>query len=53
MGSLGAELFNNTDMQLRPYYLCQIKEKLVQLMEKRKEMMFKWDDRWDWLRLCE
>ncbi|XP_011488466.2 spectrin beta chain, erythrocytic isoform X2 [Oryzias latipes] len=29
----------------------EIKEKLVQLMEKRKEMMFKWDDRWDWLRL--
>ncbi|KAM9354581.1 LOW QUALITY PROTEIN: spectrin beta chain, erythrocytic [Pholidichthys leucotaenia] len=30
---------------------AEIKEKLVQLMEKRKEMMFKWDDRWDWLRL--
>lgn len=31
----------------------QIKEKLQQLSEKRKEMMFKWDDRWDWLRLRE
>uniref|UniRef100_A0A665VLJ8 Spectrin beta chain n=1 Tax=Echeneis naucrates TaxID=173247 RepID=A0A665VLJ8_ECHNA len=30
---------------------AEIKERLVQLMEKRKEMMFKWDDRWDWLRL--
>ncbi|XP_042292856.1 spectrin beta chain, erythrocytic isoform X1 [Thunnus maccoyii] len=30
---------------------AEIKEKMVQLMEKRKEMMFKWDDRWDWLRL--
>ncbi|XP_072221502.1 spectrin beta chain, erythrocytic isoform X2 [Leuresthes tenuis] len=30
---------------------AEIKEKLVQVMEKRKEMMFKWDDRWDWLRL--
>ncbi|XP_061600290.1 spectrin beta chain, erythrocytic isoform X2 [Cololabis saira] len=30
---------------------AEIKEKLEQLMEKRKEMMFKWDDRWDWLRL--
>ncbi|KAM4540523.1 spectrin beta chain, erythrocytic isoform 2-T2 [Fundulus diaphanus] len=30
---------------------AEIKEKLVQLMERRQEMMFKWDDRWDWLRL--
>uniref|UniRef100_A0A669BX20 Spectrin beta chain n=1 Tax=Oreochromis niloticus TaxID=8128 RepID=A0A669BX20_ORENI len=30
---------------------AEIKEKLMQLMEKRKQMMFKWDDRWDWLRL--
>ncbi|XP_028251669.1 spectrin beta chain, erythrocytic isoform X1 [Parambassis ranga] len=30
---------------------AEIKEKLVQLIEKRKEMLFKWDDRWDWLRL--
>uniref|UniRef100_A0A8C4ETZ6 Spectrin beta chain n=1 Tax=Dicentrarchus labrax TaxID=13489 RepID=A0A8C4ETZ6_DICLA len=30
---------------------AEIKEKLVQLTEKRKEMMFKWNDRWDWLRL--
>ncbi|ROL18754.1 Spectrin beta chain, non-erythrocytic 1 [Anabarilius grahami] len=30
---------------------AEIKEKLMQLKEKRKEMMLKWDDRWDWLRL--
>ncbi|XP_037550656.1 spectrin beta chain, erythrocytic [Nematolebias whitei] len=30
---------------------AEVTEKLVQLIEKRKEMMFKWDDRWDWLRL--
>ncbi|XP_064167267.1 spectrin beta chain, erythrocytic isoform X1 [Anguilla rostrata] len=29
----------------------EIKEKLIQLMEKKKEMMTKWDERWDWLRL--
>lgn len=31
----------------------QIKEKLLQLKEKREKMMLKWDDRWDWLRLRE
>lgn len=31
----------------------QIQEKLLQLTEKREEMMLKWDDRWDWLRLRE
>ncbi|RXM98217.1 Spectrin beta chain, erythrocytic [Acipenser ruthenus] len=31
----------------------EIKEKLIQLTEKKKEMLVKWDDRWDWLRLCE
>ncbi|KAI7804284.1 spectrin beta chain, erythrocytic [Triplophysa rosa] len=30
---------------------AEIKEKLMQLIEKRKEMMLKWDDRRDWLRL--
>ncbi|KAL0969750.1 hypothetical protein UPYG_G00231790 [Umbra pygmaea] len=30
---------------------AEIKEKLIQLVEKKKEMMTKWDDRWDWLRL--
>lgn len=25
----------------------------MQLVEKRKEMMLKWDERWDWLRLCK
>ncbi|XP_076835341.1 spectrin beta chain, erythrocytic isoform X2 [Brachyhypopomus gauderio] len=29
----------------------EIKEKLLQLIEKRKEMMHKWGDRWDWLTL--
>lgn len=31
----------------------QIKEKLLQVTEKREEMMLKWEDRWDWLRLRE
>ncbi|XP_031435870.1 spectrin beta chain, erythrocytic isoform X2 [Clupea harengus] len=30
---------------------AEIKEKLLQMVEKKKEMMLKWDDRWDWLRL--
>ncbi|XP_054653191.1 spectrin beta chain, erythrocytic isoform X2 [Dunckerocampus dactyliophorus] len=30
---------------------AEIREKMTQLVDKRKEMMFKWDDRWDWLRL--
>ncbi|KAM9777423.1 spectrin beta chain, erythrocytic [Neosynchiropus ocellatus] len=30
---------------------AEIQQKLLQLTDKRKEMMFKWDDRWDWLRL--
>ena len=34
-------------------YLRLVKEKLVELLEKKKEMMLKWDDRFDWLRLCE
>lgn len=25
----------------------------MHLVEKKKEMMLKWDDRWDWLRLCK
>ncbi|XP_077395251.1 spectrin beta chain, erythrocytic isoform X2 [Festucalex cinctus] len=29
----------------------EIREKMAQLEHKRQEMMFKWDDRWDWLRL--
>ncbi|XP_058495768.1 spectrin beta chain, non-erythrocytic 1-like isoform X2 [Solea solea] len=28
-----------------------IKEKLLQLTDKRKEMIDKWEDRWEWLRL--
>ncbi|XP_026085189.1 spectrin beta chain, erythrocytic-like isoform X2 [Carassius auratus] len=30
---------------------AEINEKLMHLVEKRKEMMLKWDERWDWLRL--
>ncbi|XP_067099626.1 spectrin beta chain, erythrocytic isoform X1 [Osmerus mordax] len=30
---------------------AEIREKLLQLMDKKQEMMTKWDDRWDWLRL--
>lgn len=33
--------------------LSQIKEKLLQLTEKRKEMIDKWEDRWEWLRLSK
>uniref|UniRef100_H3BC32 Spectrin beta chain n=1 Tax=Latimeria chalumnae TaxID=7897 RepID=H3BC32_LATCH len=29
----------------------EIKEKLTQLAEKKREMMDKWDERWNWLRL--
>lgn len=29
----------------------QIKEKLLQLTDKRKDMIDKWEDRWEWLRL--
>ncbi|MEQ2255628.1 Spectrin beta chain, non-erythrocytic 1 [Ilyodon furcidens] len=29
----------------------EIKEKLLQLTDKRKEMIDKWEDRWEWLRL--
>uniref|UniRef100_A0A3Q2Z2T5 Spectrin beta chain n=1 Tax=Hippocampus comes TaxID=109280 RepID=A0A3Q2Z2T5_HIPCM len=30
---------------------AEIQEKMTQLEDKRQKMMFKWDDRWDWLRL--
>lgn len=33
--------------------LVQIKEKLLQLTDKRKEMIDKWEDRWEWLRLSK
>ncbi|XP_040905112.1 spectrin beta chain, non-erythrocytic 1 isoform X2 [Toxotes jaculatrix] len=29
----------------------EIKEKLLQLTDKRKDMIDKWEDRWEWLRL--
>lgn len=38
---------------LRPLFFLQIKEKLLQLTEKRKEMIDKWEDRWEWLRLSK
>lgn len=34
-----------------PFFSAQIKEKLLQLTDKRKEMIDKWEDRWEWLRL--
>lgn len=33
--------------------LVQIKDKLLQLTDKRKEMIDKWEDRWEWLRLSK
>uniref|UniRef100_A0A673W2Y6 Spectrin beta chain n=1 Tax=Salmo trutta TaxID=8032 RepID=A0A673W2Y6_SALTR len=33
------------------YALEEIKEKLLQLTDKRKDMIDKWEDRWEWLRL--
>lgn len=35
------------------FTLPQIKEKLLQLTDKRKDMIDKWEDRWEWLRLSE
>ncbi|XP_066467623.1 spectrin beta chain, erythrocytic isoform X1 [Tiliqua scincoides] len=40
-----------TLLQRRHHAAAEVKEKLVQLTDKRKEMMEKWDRRWDWLRL--
>uniref|UniRef100_A0A673BLA2 Spectrin beta chain n=1 Tax=Sphaeramia orbicularis TaxID=375764 RepID=A0A673BLA2_9TELE len=33
------------------YASDEIKEKLLQLTDKRKDMIDKWEDRWEWLRL--
>ncbi|KAI5608533.1 spectrin beta chain, non-erythrocytic 1, partial [Silurus asotus] len=33
------------------YASDEIKERLLQLTDKRKEMIDKWEDRWEWLRL--
>ncbi|KAJ3615060.1 hypothetical protein NHX12_018628 [Muraenolepis orangiensis] len=33
------------------YASHEIKEKLLQLTDKRKDMIDKWEDRWEWLRL--
>ncbi|KAM8858391.1 spectrin beta chain, non-erythrocytic 1 isoform 1-T2 [Spinachia spinachia] len=33
------------------YASGEIKEKLLQLTDKRKDMIDKWEDRWEWLRL--
>ncbi|KAM3853784.1 spectrin beta chain, erythrocytic isoform 3-T3 [Vipera latastei] len=38
-------------LQRKHHDAAEIKEKLLQLTEKRREMMEKWDRRWDWLRL--
>ncbi|EMP27688.1 Spectrin beta chain, erythrocyte [Chelonia mydas] len=38
-------------LQRRHQAGAEIKEKLLQLTEKRREMMETWDRRWDWLRL--
>ncbi|XP_060133827.1 spectrin beta chain, erythrocytic isoform X2 [Zootoca vivipara] len=38
-------------LQRRHHAADEIKEKLMQLAEKRREMVEKWDRRWDWLRL--
>uniref|UniRef100_A0A1A7Y081 Spectrin beta chain n=1 Tax=Iconisemion striatum TaxID=60296 RepID=A0A1A7Y081_9TELE len=36
----------------RKHYASEeIKERLLQLTDKRKEMIDKWEDRWEWLRL--
>uniref|UniRef100_A0A8D3DD11 Spectrin beta chain n=1 Tax=Scophthalmus maximus TaxID=52904 RepID=A0A8D3DD11_SCOMX len=36
----------------RKHYASEeVKEKLLQLTDKRKEMIDKWEDRWEWLRL--
>ena len=35
------------------WFRFQIKEKLLQLTDKRKDMIDKWEDRWEWLRLGE
>uniref|UniRef100_A0A8B9KSC5 Spectrin beta chain n=1 Tax=Astyanax mexicanus TaxID=7994 RepID=A0A8B9KSC5_ASTMX len=36
----------------RKHYASEeIKDKLLQLTDKRKEMIDKWEDRWEWLRL--
>ncbi|XP_078128934.1 spectrin beta chain, non-erythrocytic 1-like isoform X2 [Sander vitreus] len=36
----------------RKHYASEeIKEKLLQLTDKRKDMIDKWEDRWEWLRL--
>uniref|UniRef100_A0A480VBU8 Spectrin beta chain n=1 Tax=Sus scrofa TaxID=9823 RepID=A0A480VBU8_PIG len=38
----------------RKHYASEeIKEKLLQLTDKRKEMIDKWEDRWEWLRLSK
>uniref|UniRef100_A0A4W5JZ88 Spectrin beta chain n=1 Tax=Hucho hucho TaxID=62062 RepID=A0A4W5JZ88_9TELE len=33
------------------YALEEVREKLLQLTDKRKDMIDKWEDRWEWLRL--
>ncbi|KAI5087786.1 spectrin beta chain, non-erythrocytic 1 [Silurus meridionalis] len=40
-----------TLLSRKHYASDEIKEKLLQLTDKRKEMIDKWEDRWEWLRL--
>ncbi|MCI4394935.1 hypothetical protein PGIGA_G00174620 [Pangasianodon gigas] len=40
-----------TLLSRKHYASEEIKEKLLQLTDKRKEMIDKWEDRWEWLRL--
>lgn len=43
--------FSSSDLIYNINTFSQIKEKLLQLTDKRKEMIDKWEDRWEWLRL--
>ncbi|XP_060772848.1 spectrin beta chain, non-erythrocytic 1-like isoform X1 [Neoarius graeffei] len=40
-----------TLLSRKHYASEEIKERLLQLTDKRKEMIDKWEDRWEWLRL--
>ncbi|MCJ8749136.1 hypothetical protein PDJAM_G00172900 [Pangasius djambal] len=40
-----------TLLSRKHYASEEIKEKLLQLTDKRKDMIDKWEDRWEWLRL--
>lgn len=44
---------HSVETSLGSFFSSQIKEKLLQLTDKRKEMIDKWEDRWEWLRLSK